>query len=306
MPMRPEVPDFQTLMLPLLEEAAGGTTRVRDMVDRLALRFALTQEQQAQRLPSGRQTTFANRVHWAKTYLCKAGLLAPMSRGVFAITREGEAALREAPGRITTASLRRYAAFEAFVTSSTKREADATSPPEAEQELPPNERMLRAREELESALAADLLARLVAAPPAFFEQAVVRLLIAMGYGGSPDEMGEVLGGSGDGGVDGVINQDELGLEQVYVQAKRYAPGTAVGAEAIRGFFGALDQRKARKGLFVTTARFSHQARQTADGLSKRIVLVDGETLGRLMVRHSVGCRVEERIAIKAVDEEFFP
>ncbi|MCP1539364.1 restriction endonuclease [Methylorubrum extorquens] len=166
--------------------------------------------------------------------------------------------------------------------------------------------MRAAGRQLDAALASDLLQRVAADTPAFFESLVVRLLIAMGYGGAVTDLGRVLvGRPGEGGVDGVIDQDPLGLDRIYVQAKRYAVDNSVGASAIRDFFGSLDRFKATKGLFVTTSSFTSSARETADLLSKRIVLIDGQQLARLMIRHGVGCRVEETLTIKTLDEEFF-
>jgi len=169
----------------------------------------------------------------------------------------------------------------------------------------PDERMRQAHQQLEAALGQELLARIMMAPPSFFERLVVSLLIAMGYGGSVKDAGRALGRSGDDGVDGVIDQDVLGLDRVYIQAKRYSAGNSIGAGAIRDFFGSLDRHKASKGLFVTTSNFSPSARETAEFLSKRIVLIDGAQLAALMIRHNVGCRIEETLHIKRIDEEFF-
>ena len=165
--------------------------------------------------------------------------------------------------------------------------------------------MRAAHRQTEAALAQELLDRIRVAPPDFFERLIVGLLIAMGYGGSVADAGRALGRSGDDGVDGVIDQDALGLDRVYVQAKRYANGNNVGPGAIRDFFGSLDRHKAAKGLFVTTSTFSASARETAEFLSKRIVLIDGEQLTRLMIRHNVGCRIEDTLHIKRIDEDFF-
>jgi restriction system protein len=164
--------------------------------------------------------------------------------------------------------------------------------------------MRAARRQLELELARDLLSRIVHSKPAFFERLVIKLLTAMGYGGSTANAARALGRSGDGGVDGVIDQDPLGLDRVYVQAKRYGE-TAIGPSAIRDFFGALDQFKAAKGLFMTTSTFSDTARRTAKDMSKRMVLIDGDELARLMIQYDVGCRIEETLFIKKVDEEFF-
>ena len=165
--------------------------------------------------------------------------------------------------------------------------------------------MRRARDQIEADLAQDILEKLASGSPEFFERVVVKLLTGMGYGGSVSDAGRALGRSGDGGVDGVIDEDALGLERIYVQAKRYKDGNAVGPGAIRDFFGALDQFKANKGLFVTTSSFSSSATKTAEGLSKRIVLIDGSMLANLMIRYEVGCRIEEQLAIKKIDEDFF-
>ena len=302
------IPDFQTLMLPVLRLAANGEVRVSDAVDRLANDFKLSPEERSHLLPSGRQTTFANRVHWAKSYLGKAGLIELTRRAHFRITDRGRGILSSPPDRIDIRFLGRFPEFQKF------REAAG----ESEEEEPvaiidggvtaltPDEVMRNANRQLEAALADELLQRIRASTPAFFESLVVRLLVAMGYGGSVTDLDKALvGGAGDGGVDGVIDQDPLGLDRIYVQAKRYTEGNTVSAGAIRDFFGSLDRFKASKGLFVTTSKFSPSARETAELLSKRIVLIDGAQMTRLMIRHDVGCRVEETLHIKKVDEEFF-
>ena len=183
--------------------------------------------------------------------------------------------------------------------------ASATEEVAQPSSLTPDEQMRRAHSQIERELAQEMLEKILAAPSAFFEQLVVNLVTAMGYGGSVADAGQALGQSGDGGVDGVINEDALGLDRIYVQAKRYKDGNIVGPGAIRDFFGALDQFKAGKGLFVTTSTFSASAVKTTDGLSKRIVLVDGTRLAKLMIQYDVGCRVEETMAIKRIDEDFF-
>lgn len=305
------LPDFQTVMLPVLRVSAEGEVRTTDFVERLADSFGLTAEERSQLLPSGRQTTFANRVHWSIAYLGKAGLVERTRRAHYRITERGREVLANPPDRIDIKFLTRFPDFQRF------REAEAEAVTGGDAEIPvaeagtisvltPDEVMRGAHRQLEAALADDLLQRVRTGTPAFFESLVVRLLIAMGYGGSVADMDKALvGGSGDGGVDGVIDQDPLGLDRIYVQAKRYAEGNTVGAGAIRDFFGSLDRFKASKGLFVTTSTFSPSARETADLLSKRIVLIDGTQFARLMIRHGVGCRVEEVLHIKKLDEEFF-
>jgi restriction system protein len=299
-----EIPDFQTLMLPVLRQSENGEVRIGAVVESLADEFALSSEQRAHLLPTGKQSTFANRVHWAKSYLIKARLIESTKRGHFKATDRGIQLLTSPPEKITIAFLRQYPEFDWFRTG-----REPTDVMVADQvvssELTPDEDMRRAHSQIVRDLAEEILSKILAGPPAFFEQVVVNLVTAMGYGGSVADAGKALGQSGDGGVDGVINEDTLGLDRIYVQAKRYKDGNVVGPGAIRDFFGALDQFKAGKGLFVTTSTFSSSAVNTADGLSKRIVLVDGALLAKLMIQYDVGCRVEETMAIKRIDEDFF-
>jgi restriction system protein len=300
------IPDFQSLMLPVLHQAATDEAQIGDVIEKLADKFNLKDEERSALLPSGRQTTFANRVHWAKSYLGKAGLIEFTGRGRFRITEEGKRILSAPPERIDIKFLERFPQFKTF------RQATRPEHDEARNEiavssnatLTPDDAMRAAQRQLESELGRELLDRVVASPPAFFERLVIKLLTAMGYGGSTANAARALGKSGDGGVDGVIDQDPLGLDRIYVQAKRYGE-SAVGPGAIRDFFGALDQFKAAKGLFMTTSSFSESARRTAKDMSKRIVLIDGDELARMMIQYGVGCRVEETLYIKRIDEEFF-
>jgi restriction system protein len=230
-------------------------------------------------------------------------------RAHFQITEQGRAVLAAPPERIDVKFLSRFPAFQrSRETDEEKEIAGVVSVPSAValQALTPDEIMRNANRQLEVALADELMQRIRAGTPVFFESLVVRLLVGMGYGGSVTDLSKALvGGTGDGGVDGIIDQDHLGLDRIYVQAKRYAEGNTVGSGAIRDFFGSLDRFKATKGLFVTASPFSTSARQTAEQLSKRIVLIDGDQLTRLMIRHGVGCRIEETLYVKKVDEEFF-
>ena len=302
------VPDYQTLMLPVLAASAEGEIRIGLVVDRLADQLALTADERTELLPSGKQTLFSNRVHWAKTYLSKAGLIELTRRGHFKITDRGRQVMASHPQRIDNTFLNQFEEFKQFKERSVQESAQDKGQAEATFEHSketPDETMRVAHRQIETALAQELIARIQSARPAFFERLIVDLLLRMGYGGSSRDAGRALGRSGDDGVDGVIDQDALGLDRVYIQAKRYAQGNNIGAGAIRDFFGSLDRHKAAKGLFVTTSAFSTSARETAELLSKRIVLIDGEQLARLMVRFDVGCRVEEVFQIKKVDEEFF-
>lgn len=301
--MSDDVPDFQTLMLPLLRLGAEGEIAVGDVVDRLASEFQLSDEQRAELLPSGKQTKFTNRVQWAKTYLTKAGLLQSTKRAHFKATDRGSSVLTSNPAKIDIKFLTQWSEFNEFRFPADGAKKAVT--PEPVSDLTPDETMRAAHDSINAALADELLDKIRNASPAFFEAMTVKLLVAMGYGGSLEEAGRALGKSGDGGVDGVIDEDQLGLDRIYIQAKKYKETITVGAGDIRNFFGALDQQKALKGIFVTTSSFSPGAKSTAAGLSKRIVLIDGPRLARLMIKHEVGCRTTEAMAIKRIDEEFF-
>lgn len=302
------VPDYQSLMLPVLMSAANGEVRISEVVRQLADELSLSEEDRSELLPSRRQAVFDNRVRWAKTYLTKAGLIESTRRAHFRITDRGRQALAENPDRIDNNYLSQFPEFEEFRSRSTDARQERLPTPEesAPEDRTPDEIMRSAHQEVELSLRQELLDRVIAAPPDFFERLIVNLLVAMGYGGSLEDAGRTLGKSGDGGVDGVIDQDALGLDRVYIQAKRYQQGNTVGGREIRDFFGSLDRFKAAKGLFVTTSDFTKDARETAGLLSKRIVLIGGDQLAALMVRYDIGCRAEETLYVKTVDEDFFP
>jgi restriction system protein len=293
------VPDFQSLMLPLLEMSSLDEASIADIIEKLAARLQLTPAERAELLPSGKQAMFNNRVHWAKFHLGKAGLLENVRRGYFRITELGTKTLAAKPTRIDLNYLNRFEPFRQFrEKSAAVADADPASelPKFVDQTQTPDELMRSAHKQIDRALAQDLLDRIRAAPPSFFEKLIVNLLLSMGFGGSVVDAGKAIGRSGDDGIDGVIDQDALGLDRIYIQAKRYAEGD---------FFGSLDRHKAAKGLFVTTSAFSSSARETAAFLSKRIVLIDGDQLAQLMIRHNVGCRIEDTLHIKKLDEDFF-
>lgn len=310
------IPDYQSLMLPVLRAAAGGEEQsIGAVVQLLGEELRLSEAARAALLRTG-QTIFGNRVHWARFHLIKAGLMEATRRGHFRLTPRGADVLRTNPERIDNHFLRRFEEFRQFTQGSEQDTgATAATPPPSQsiaQTATPDEIMRAAHqqieaslEQIEASLAQDLIARIREAPSAFFERLLVNLLLAMGYGGSAAEAGRAIGRSGDDGVDGVIDQDALGLDRVYIQAKRYAAGNSVGPNAIRDFFGSLDHHRAAKGLFVTTSGFTSSAHETANAMTKRIVLIDGEQLTRLMIRHNVGCRVEEVLHVKKIDEDFF-
>ena len=305
------IPDYQTLMLPVLKIAGDGQEhRISDVVNQLAHNFGLTEEEQQQILPSGKQLTFANRVGWAKTYLVQAGLLEATRRAHFRITDRGKKSLTKSPPRIDVEYLSQFPEFVQFKERGRVPGAELvvsvgdalTVVPQAET---PDELLRSTVKQIETALKKELLDRILAAPPACFESLIVALLLAMGYGGSREEAGRIVGRSGDGGIDGVIDQDALGLDRVYVQAKRYVSENAVSEPEIRAFSGSLGAAKANKGVFVTTSYFTQPAQSFAERHPFRIVLIDGERLAALMIRHNVGVRIDETLYLKKIDEDFF-
>lgn len=301
------IPDYQTLMLPVLRAAGDGEITTREVIDRLAVEYGLTEEERDQLLPSGKQRTFDNRVHWAKGYLKQAGLLRYPSRGNFITTDEGNRVLEGNPQRIDITFLRQFPLFREFQNRKGTMSGNVrdNSPEIVDDNSTPDEVIRAAYQQLNATLAADLLDRVRDASPQFFEQLIIELLLAMGYGGSSEDAARAIGQSGDNGVDGVVDQDPLGVDQLYVQAKRYGESNQIGPGPIRDFFGALNLKKAQKGLFVTTSSFSASAIQTAKDLGMRIVLIDGPQLAKLMIRYNVGCRDEDILHIKKIDEEYF-
>lgn len=304
------IPDYQALMLPVLRKAAAGEARIGDVIIELATELGLTNEERGELLPSGKQTTFANRVHWAKTYLKQAGLLEIPKRAHFKISDRGRAVLATNPERIDNELLTGFDEFKKL--RSRQREgggASETAEPAISKPISddrtPDEMMRSAHKQINAALGDELLDRITAAPPEFFERTIVSLLLAMGYGGSSEDARRAIGRSGDDGVDEVIDKDPLGLDRVYIQAKRYQTDNKIGAGAIRDFFGSLDMHKATKGLFVTTSTSCQSANETVAKLGKRIVLIDGRELAQLMIRHNVGCKIEETLSVKRIDEDFF-
>lgn len=297
------IPDYQTLMKPVLRSSAKGERHISDVVSELEEAYDLTEQERKELLPSGKQTKFANRVHWARSYLKQAGLVKNTRRGFFAITDAGRAVLSEDPEPLNNAYLKRFDSFQEFQARGAAGQPD-TADTAVNDGRTPDEILNAAYEEINAALADDLLARLRDSDPAFFEDIIVRLLLKMGYGYDATA-GRVIGQAGDDGVDGVINLDQLGVDQVYVQAKRYAAQNTIGSGAMRDFYGALGMKDVTKGIFVTTSGFSEDARRTAEKLGARIVLVDGLQLSKLMIAHEVGCRVKRSYQIAELDESFF-
>jgi len=296
-------------MLPVLTLASESEQRVGDISDRIADQFGLTDAEREQLLPSGRQRVLHNRIHWAKFYMSKAGLISSPARGRFVATEAGKEMLAANPAKIDVGLLMQEPTFREFYRNEAGSNADATGGTlDVASEMggaTPEEQIETAYQSVQAVLRADLLERIVQNSPAFFEQLIVDLLVAMGYGGSHKNAAAQLGRSGDGGVDGVINEDRLGLDRVYVQAKRYAEGNTVGRPDIQAFVGSLVGLGASKGVFVTTSSFSQQARDFVRHLAQRVVLLDGTDLTSLMIEHNVGVRVSRAIEFKRLDEDFF-
>ncbi|MEO9189169.1 MAG: restriction endonuclease [Acetobacteraceae bacterium] len=303
------IPDFQSLMLPVLRRLGERRLAVAALTDTIAHDHGLSDEERKTLLPSGRNTVISNRVAWAVRYMYKAGLVARISRGTYETTPLGLALLRAPPDRITTNYLLKYPDFVQYF------RAPASDPGKGQaaetltiipsiDAATPEERLEGADRDLKAELAATLLARLRVLPPDAFEQLIIDLLVRMGYGGSRREASERLGRSGDGGIDGIIREDALGLDAVYIQAKRYGEDNTVGAPAVQGFAGALLGNGATKGVFVTTSRFTQQAGDAASSLrSHRIVLIDGPELARLMIDREVGVRTIQTVRVQRIDLE---
>lgn len=294
-------------MRPLLEALDDGQEQpVRTLRDSLATQFELTEQELEQRLPSGRDQTYRNRVGWALTHLKGAALVESPRRGVYRITDRGQAVLTQttAAQRVDLRTLGAFDEYRQFRSHDGPSAGEAPAPTAAEASTEtPTERMESAARELRSALGADLLDRVGEQTPAFFEQLVLDVLQAIGYGGSREDAADRLGRSGDGGVDGVIREDKLGLDLIYVQAKRWT--NAVGRPDIQQFVGALNGQRATKGVFITTSSFSREARDYAEAVNPRVILVDGQQLAELMIDHDVGVTVETTYRIRRVDLDYF-
>ncbi|QRV24060.1 restriction endonuclease [Marinomonas foliarum] len=309
------IPNYQDCMRPFLQalqQSTANEVKLRDIINSIADHFELTDAERVEPLPSGKQAIIDNRVGWARTYLAKAGLIDSPRRAHFVITERGITALNTPNLEINNQYLKQFDEFVAFKNLSNTKETieDTQQTPvklgmEDDSAITPDEALRNAYKTINDALAQDILERTRNVSPAFFEQLLIDLLIAMGYGGTEEGTAHALGKSGDNGVDGVINQDPLGVDQIYIQAKRYKQGNNISSGDIRDFFGALNLHNAQKGLFITTSDFTSSAIDTAQKLSTRIVLVNGNDLAKLMLRYSIGSRDEQTLYIKRIDEEFF-
>ena len=299
------IPDYQDIMLPLLKLTSDGEVHtVRSLKDTIAQHLQLSSDDLAHMLPSGQQSTFHNRVSWAKTYLFHAGLLEQVRRGHFTISQCGRQTLGESPERIDSAYLERFPEFLEFKgRSRTNGNTPGDSEPEEQTDRrTPEEALQAAYKELRDELAADLLSQIKSMSPQFFEKLVLDLMVAMGYGGTQQNAALTSAGA-DEGIDGVINEDRLGLDIVYLQAKRWE--NQVGRPEIQRFVGALHGKRARKGVFLTTSTFSRDAYDYVSTIDPKVVLIDGTRLAQLMIDFGVGVSTTETLSLKRIDSDYF-
>lgn len=294
------IPDFQSIMMPLLRFCTDGHDHSnQESLDALAAEFGLTDNERKQLLPSGQQRVFDNRVAWARAHMKMALLLENPRRGIFRITERGKSVLEQAPPAIDLKFLRQ---FPEYIDARDKPKAEVSSEPEQETQTP-EEQIGHAYEALQASLASELLSQLKAASPSFFEKVVVDVLVRMGYGGSLKDAGQAIGRSGDEGIDGVINEDRLGLDSIYIQAKKWEG--SVSRPEIQKFAGALQGKRATKGVFITTSTFTDGAKDFATNISSKIILLDGFHLARLMIEYGVGVSTEATYELKKIDSDFF-
>ena len=299
------VPDFQSLMLPLLRLAGDGMDHTfKDAVEAIAIEFSLTPEERNELLPSSSRTTlFYNRLAWAKTHMTMAGLLQAPRRGVFCITQRGRELLVSQLARIDMKTLQQFPEYERARRGDVSASVEPAMPVVAFYELTPEESIERAHLSLRKDLARELLESIMQCSPAFFELLIIKLMIKMGYGGSREEAGKAVGRSGDGGIDGIINEDRLGLDAIYLQAKRWEG--VVGRPEIMKFVGALAGQRATKGVFITTSWFTQDAKDYALSSQYKVVLIGGERLADLMIEHDLGVSVAATYQLKRIDSDFF-
>lgn len=301
------IPDYQSLMLPLLKLVSDKQEhKYRDLIEKLAIKFQITDEERKELLASGNQAIFDNRVGWAKTYLKKAGLLDSPKRATFVITQIGLDTLKKNPDRVDAKYLRQFPAFLEFQNASRNdNETEEETTVIAVSEQTPEENLDKAYQRIRKSLASELLQNVVDLSPTFFERLVVELLVKMGYGGSIKDAGKAIGKSGDEGIDGTIKEDKLGLDIIYIQAKRWKPGNVVGRPELHKFVGALAGQGAKKGIFITTSNFTKEALDYTPKNETKIVLIDGEQLAQLMIDYNLGCTTQQIYELKKIDSDYF-
>ena len=297
--------EFFEVFLKALDD--GEKHKAKEVRDYIAVAMGLSEEDRSELLPSKRQSTFDNRVAWARTYLDRAGLIETPSRGQYCITAEGKKALSSG-AKIDLKYLERYPTFNAFHSAvpGNQEPGNADPPSDPAEEKSPMEILDDAFKDINATLASELMTEVMKLSPGEFEKLVVQLLLKMGYGSGVDNAGFVTKLSGDGGIDGTIKEDQLGFSTIYIQAKQWQQDSSVGRPEIQRFAGALQGEKASKGLFITTAKFSETAKQYADNLhGSNIVLIDGNALMRLMIKYNLGVSVEQVYEVKRIDSDFF-
>lgn len=300
------VPDFQTMMLPILECFGDGQIHTdKDVQNWLIDYFALTEDDVSERLPSGAQSRLYNRVSWSRYYLQQSGLLEKVGRNRFQITQRGVNVLTQKPTRIDMRFLEQFPEYIEFRQRKKSRTGSETTVTEevVETDATPEEALEASYQSLRAGLADELLERIKSLSPRFFERLVIDLLVAMGYGGSRVDAGQAVGRSGDEGIDGIIKEDKLGLDVIYVQAKRWQ--NTVGRPEIQGFAGSLEGQRARKGIFITTSNFAPSARDYVSRIEKKIVLIDGQELAELMIDYGIGVSQKAVYVVKRIDEDYF-
>jgi restriction system protein len=302
------VPDYQTIMLPLLQHCAkiGSELSANDLIDPISIFFKLTEADLKELLPSGNQSTITSRLGWATTYLKKAGLLESTKRGFCKITIRGKELLSKNPTRIDNSLLKQYPEFLEFKKqkSTLKSSKLEDSEYDLDSVTTPTETLEKAHQYLKNELAEELLEKLKKVNPTRFEEIVVDLLVKMGYGGSIIDAGKAIGKTGDGGIDGIIKEDKLGLDVIYIQAKRW-DSNPIRRPDVQQFAGALQGQQASKGIFITTSRFTDEAREYVTKIGSKIVLIDGEQLSQLMIEYDAGVSTASIYLVKKIDSDYF-
>lgn len=297
------IPDFQSIMLPLLKFASDGQEHsLRETIEALADQFDLTSEERSELLPSGQQSLFDNRVGWARTHMKKAGLLESTRRGYYRMTPRGQEVLQRNPPKINMAFLKQFPEYVEFLRP-TKERGDEADDQESVETRTPEEVIETAYQKVRQGLATELLQIIKEHSPVFFERLVIDLLVKMGYGGTRKDAGQAIGRSGDGGIDGIIKEDRLGLDIVYIQAKRW--DGVVGSPEIQKFAGALQGQRAKKGVFITTSAFSQAALDYVSRIDSKIVLIDGDMLAQLMIDYNIGVASVAAYELKRIDSDYF-
>jgi len=299
------IPDFQTIMLPLLRFTENGQEHsIRDAIESLSEHFKLTQDELQELLPSGSQAIFDNRVAWAKSHILKAGLIESPRRSYFKITARGKEALAKNPLLINMTFLKQYPEYLEFIKPTKEISSSSISEPIDHAQATPEEILEDSYLKIRQTLAQELLIKIKASPPAFFERLVVELLVKMGYGGSIKDAGKATKYTNDEGIDGIIKEDRLGLDLIYIQAKRWDNQT-VGRPDIQSFVGALDGQRANKGIFITTSRFTDTAQEYIKTITKKVILIDGVQLANFMIDFGLGVSTTATYELKRIDNDYF-